>query len=228
MLRLVSRLIGRHNLIVLQFYPFILRYLNSHQKDKIGEIFAMIIESCHELVPPEEIKPITEKIINNYITEYCQNQHITIGLNTVREILARMPLALDEAQIEYLVEFRHFKKNSSVRSAAKSLVNFFRDVCPELLPKKFIGRFTDVNDTISKEKMIYGERRIQHGIDGVELLQEGENVAAERILTDADLKRIRIQKLKQAAQKVDKRGFRDSDAESSDEGGMFDKLSNMS
>lgn len=160
MLRLVSRLIGRHNLIILQFYPFILRYLNSHQKDKIGEIFAMIIESCHELVPPEEIKPITEKIINNYITEYCQNQHITIGLNTVREILARMPLALDEAQIEYLVEFRHFKKNSSVRSAAKSLVNFFRDVCPELLPKKFIGRFTDVNDTISKEKMIYGERRI--------------------------------------------------------------------
>ena len=69
----------------------------------------MIIESCHELVPPEEIKPITEKIINNYITEYCQNQHITVGLNTIREILARMPLALDEAQIEYLVEFRNYK-----------------------------------------------------------------------------------------------------------------------
>ena len=30
MLRLVSRLIGRHNLIIVQFYPFILRYLNSH------------------------------------------------------------------------------------------------------------------------------------------------------------------------------------------------------
>ena len=145
MLRLVSRLIGRHNLLILQFYPFILRYLNSHQKDKIGEIFAMIIESCHELVPPEEIKPIIEKIINNYITEYCQNQHITIGLNTIREILARMPLALDEAQIEYLVQFRHFKKNSSVRMAGKSLVNFFRDVCPQLLPKKYIGRFTDVD-----------------------------------------------------------------------------------
>lgn len=120
----------------------------------------MIIESCHELVPPEEIKPITEKIINNYVTEYCKNDHITVGLNTIREILARMPLALDEAQIEYLVEFRNYKKNSSVRAAGKSLVNFFRDVCPELLPKKFIGRFTDVQDAISKEKMIYGERRI--------------------------------------------------------------------
>lgn len=216
MLRLVSRLIGRHNLLVLQFYPYILRYLNSHQKDKIGEIFAMIIESCHELVPPEEIKPITEKIINNYCTEYCQNQHITIGLNTVREILSRMPLALDEAQIEYLVEFRHFKKNSSVRMAAKSLVNFFRDVCPELLPKKVIGRFTKTDGSNNKDSMIYGERRMVKGIDGIELLKEGDNVAAERILTDADLKRIRVGKLRQAAQTVDKHGFRSSSEEGSD------------
>ena len=72
---------------MLQFYPYVLRYLNSHDKDKIGEIFAMIIESCHELVPPEEVKPIIERIEQNYITEYCSAQHITIGLNAVREIL---------------------------------------------------------------------------------------------------------------------------------------------
>lgn len=196
MLRLVSRLIGRHSLLILQFYPFILRYLNSHQKDKIGEIFAMIIESVHELVPPEEIKPIVEKIINNYITEYCQNQSITIGINTIREILSRMPLALDEAQIEYLVEFRQFKKNSSVRMAGKSLVNFFRDVCPQLLPKKYIGRFTEVDESNHKDNLIYGERRMQRGIDGLELLKEGDNIAAERILDDDDLKRIRIMKLR--------------------------------
>ena len=57
----------------------------------------MIIESCHDLVPPEEVKPLIEKIISNFITEYCENQHITIGLNSIREILSRMPLALDEA-----------------------------------------------------------------------------------------------------------------------------------
>ena len=165
----------------------------------------MIIESCHELVPPEEIKPITEKIINNYVTEYCQNQAIVIGLNTIREILTRMPLALDEAQIEYLVEFRHYKKNSSVRMAGKSLVNFFRDVCPQLLPKKYIGRFTEVDKTNDKDNMIYGERRMVKGIDGVELLKEGDEVATQRILTDEDLKRIRIMKLKQAAKQIFKK-----------------------
>lgn len=66
----------------------------------------MIIESCHELVPPEDIKPVIEKIITNFVTDYCPNSHITIGLNSIREILSRMPLALDESQIEYLVEFR--------------------------------------------------------------------------------------------------------------------------
>lgn len=55
----------------------------------------MIIESCHDLVPPEEIKPIIERIIQNYVTDYCSNQHITIGINAIREILVRMPLALD-------------------------------------------------------------------------------------------------------------------------------------
>jgi protein SDA1 len=97
MLRLVSRLIGRHNLLLLQFYPFVLRYLNSHEKEKIAEIFAMIIESCHDLVPPEDVKPVIERILSNYATEYCPTPHIVIGINTIREILCRMPLALDEA-----------------------------------------------------------------------------------------------------------------------------------
>jgi protein SDA1 len=116
----------------------------------------MIIESCHELVPPDEIKPLIDKIISNYITEYCNNHHITIGLNAIREILMRMPLALDESQIEYLCLFRSFR-NASVMAAAKSLINYFRDVCPNLLPKKFRGRFTKVDEDNAKENMIYGK-----------------------------------------------------------------------
>ena len=43
-----------------------------------------------------------------------------------------------------------------MRAAAKSLVNFFRDVCPQLLPKKFRGRFTEIDETNDKEAIIYG------------------------------------------------------------------------
>jgi protein SDA1 len=57
----------------------------------------MVIESCHNLIPPETLKPVIERIISNYVTEYCNNQHITIGLNAIRELLMRMPLALEES-----------------------------------------------------------------------------------------------------------------------------------
>lgn len=176
----------------------------------MGEIFAMIIESCHDLIPPEDVKPVVERIISNFVTEYCPNQHITVGLNTIREILTRMPLALDESQIEYLVAFRTFK-NSSVTSSAKSLVNFFRDVCPELLPKKFRGRFTQVDDT--NREILYGEQKVAKTIAGTELLKDGENIGTTRILTDEDLRKMKLLKLKAAVKKVDRHGFR-SDSES--------------
>ena len=168
----------------------------------------MIIESCHDLVPPEEMKPIIEKIISNFITEYCQNQHITIGLNTIREVLLRMPLALDESQIEYLVAFRTFR-NSSVVSAAKSLVNYFRDVCPQLLPKKFRGRFANVDDDNKKDDMFYGKQKVNFGIDGIELLEKAEGLepgtlALTRVLNDEDLRKIRLLKLKNAVKHVTK------------------------
>lgn len=209
MMRLISRLIGRHSLILQQFYPFLLRYLQSHEKDKIGEIFAMIIESCHELVPPEEIKPIIEKIITNFITEYCNNKHITIGLNSIREILLRMPLALDEAQIEYLVDFRTFR-NSSVVSAAKSLINYFRDVCPQLLPKKFRGRFTNEDGDNKKSDMFFGKQKLNYDVDGIELLakHEGyenvESLTTTRVLNDEDFKKIKILKMREALKHVTK------------------------
>lgn len=218
MLRLISRLVGRHKIQLLQFYPNLLRYLTSHNKDKIAEIFAMIIESCHDLVPPETISPIIERIINNFITEYCPNQHITVGLNAIREILLRMPLALTENQVEYLCLFKD-NRNKSVAAAAKSLVNYFRDVCPELLPnRKLKGRFTKVDETNELDNYIFGKERVAEGVDGVELLQKYEQkkygkeyankLDADRILDDEDLKKIKILKLKEGVQRVDRHGFR--------------------
>lgn len=216
MLRLISRMIGRHKIQLLSFYPNLLRYLNSHNKDKISEIFAMIIESCHDLVPPETIKPVIERIISNYVTEYCNNAHITIGINAIREILMRMPLALDPDQIEYLCLFRTFR-NKSVSAAAKSLVNYFRDVCPELLPKKMRGRFAVIDEDNEKANIVFGAQKLHRDIEGIELLKKAEKIdddvhlAADRVLDDHALKKIKILQLKEGVRRVDRHGFRDDD-----------------
>ena len=51
-------------------------------------------------------------------------------------------------------------------AAAKSLINYFRDVCPQLLPKKYAGRFTVIE---TKEAPVYGQRAMATTVDGIEL-----------------------------------------------------------
>lgn len=70
---------------------------------------------------------------------------------------------------------------------------------------------------------MYGTQKLSYGVEGIELLREGDNVATERMLTDVDIKRIRLLKLRKVVRKVDRKGFRSSDEE---ESGDFEKDSN--
>jgi len=90
------------------------------------------------------------------------------------------------------------------------------------LPRKFRGRFTKVDEDNKKENLIYGQKKVFNDIEGMEYLRkadglaEDENVAAQKILTDNDFKKMKILKLREAVKKVDRHGFR-SDDESDDE-----------
>lgn len=64
-------------------------------------------------------------------------------------------------------------------AAAKSLVNFFRDVCPNLLPRKFRGRFTKVDEDNKKENMVYGQKKVFNDIEGMEYLRKAEGYAED-------------------------------------------------
>lgn len=120
-----------------------------------------------------------------------------------------------------MVDFRQ-NKNKSVRAAAKSLINFFRDVCPQLLPKKYVGRFTEI---VERDEPVYGQQKLAFNVEGIELLKQGEGIVTERFLTDDDLKRIRILKLRKAVRQVDRKGFRSSDEE--EESGAEEMESDM-
>lgn len=111
------------------------------------------------------------------------------------------------------------QKNKSVSAAAKSLVNFFRDVCPELLPKKMRGRFTEIDESNQKESYVFGAQKLDFDIDGIELLKKvqkidsAKNLAADEILDDKALKKIKLLKMKEGVKHVDRHGFRDDDKE---------------
>ena len=168
----VSRLIGCHKLFLLPFYSFIQKYLSSHQIE-VTKILAYLIQACHDLVPPEELTPVLKTIANNFITERCSNEVITVGINTVREVIIRVPALLNEPDmgdfVQDLVEYGH-KTHKSVMMAAHAVLNLVRELHPILLKRKDRGK----GHSIENKPSSYGALNASEVIPGTELLEAYE------------------------------------------------------
>ena len=178
----VSRLIGCHKLFLLPFYSFIQKYLTSHQIE-VTKILAYLIQACHDLVPPEELTPLLKTIANNFITERCTNEVITVGINTVREVITRVPALLNEPGMadfmQDLVQYGH-KAHKSVMMAAHAVLNLVRELHPSLLKRKDRGKSHNIENKPSS----YGALNAAEVIPGTELLEAYER--GEILLEDEE------------------------------------------
>ena len=77
----------------------------------------------------------------------CYYYYFLLGLNAIREITKRCPLALDETLLRDLAEYKSYK-DKAVMMAARSLIQLYRSVHPELLHKKDRGRPTEATAEI--------------------------------------------------------------------------------
>jgi len=167
---LISRLIGTHQLFVLNYYKKIADYLRPHQKEVIP-MLQFAAQAAHELIPHDDIQPVVSAIANNFITERNNSEVIAIGLNAMREICKRCPFALDETLLRDLAEYKTYK-DKAVMMAARSLIGLYRSTQPELLHKKDRGRPTEamVEDNNSAMKQ-YGEADAKDFIPGAEVIE---------------------------------------------------------
>ncbi|XP_023947035.2 protein SDA1 homolog [Bicyclus anynana] len=171
-LDVVSRLIGLHNLFLFNYYPFIARLIMPHQRE-VTRILQFAAQSVHELVPPEVVEPVMKAIANNFITERNSTDVMAVGLNAVREICARCPLAIDEDLLRDLVQYKAYKEKS-VMMAARSLIQLYRQSMPTLLHKKDRGRPSEATAELKVKK--YGEVDAKDYVPGSEVLLEKEEV----------------------------------------------------
>lgn len=167
-LDVISRLIGLHNLFLFNYYPFIARLLMPHQRE-VTRILQFAAQASHELVPSEVIEPAVKAIANNFITERNSTDVMAVGLNAIREICARCPLAVGEDLLRDLVQYKSYKEKS-VMMAARSLIQLYRQSMPDLLHKKDRGRPTEASMELETKK--YGEIIIRDYIPGSEVLLE--------------------------------------------------------
>lgn len=174
-LLLLSRLTGTHKLMVLGLYSYFLKYLTPKQRD-VTKIMSAAAQACHDLVPPETIEVMVRKIADEFVSDGVSNEVATVGLNTIREILSRAPLAIDETLLQDLAEYKG-SKAKSVAMAARSLISLYREIAPEMLKRKDRGKTASMELQGDKRSGNEG-RRVQFGVDttnvngieGIELL----------------------------------------------------------
>lgn len=200
---LISRLIGTHQLFVLNYYKKIADYLRPHQKEVIP-MLQYAAQAAHELIPHDDIQPVVSAIANNFITERNNSEVIAIGLNAMREICKRCPFALDETLLRDLAEYKTYK-DKAVMMAARSLIGLYRSTQPELLHKKDRGRPTEamVEDNNSAMKQ-YGEADAKDFIPGAEVIE-------------AEMDQDKLEK-ENNSQKSKKRKREDSESDESNDG----------
>ena len=147
---------------------------------QVTGILAACVQASHELVPPDLLEPVVKTLVNHFVSDKSRPEVITLGLNTVRELCVRVPLCMDAALLADLIEYRK-EKDRGVVSASRSLLQHYRDVMPELLPKKLRGRGADV----TMRPSAFGALAVAEGVDGVELLAAREaRLAAKGVDVD--------------------------------------------
>ncbi|XP_067846427.1 protein SDA1 homolog [Heptranchias perlo] len=168
MMDLISRLVGIHELFLFNFYPFTQRFLQPHQRD-VTKILLYAAQATHQLVPPEIIQTMVMTIANNFVTDRNSGEVMTVGINTIKEVSARCPLAITEDLLQDLAQYKTHK-DKNVMMSAKSLIHLFRTMNPQMLHKKDRGKPTEASREAKCHE--YGELDSKDYIPGAEVLEE--------------------------------------------------------
>uniref|UniRef100_W5L808 Protein SDA1 n=1 Tax=Astyanax mexicanus TaxID=7994 RepID=W5L808_ASTMX len=103
LMELISRLVGIHELFLFNFYPFVQRFLQPHQRGKYPT--------------PAIISPMIMTIANNFVTDRNSGEVMTVGINAIKEVVARCPLSMTEDLLQDLTQYKSHKDKKASTEA---------------------------------------------------------------------------------------------------------------
>ena len=169
-LQLVSRLVGLHKLHIPSLYSYFLKFLVPRQIH-VTSFMASLAQATHNLVPPDDLEPLIQKIANEFVSEAAAGQVAAAGLNAIREVCTRQPLAMNDTLLQDLVMYRK-SKDKGVMAAAKGLLSLYRDVGPSMLRKRDRGRDAAMGLRSGERRQHrFGEEQLGV-IEGLDLLEK--------------------------------------------------------
>uniref|UniRef100_A0A3Q2I250 Protein SDA1 n=1 Tax=Equus caballus TaxID=9796 RepID=A0A3Q2I250_HORSE len=142
------------------------------------EVKMMLMNLISRLVGIHEIiQSLLMTVANNFVTDKNSGEVMTVGINAIKEITARCPLAMTEELLQDLAQYKTHK-DKNVMMSARTLIQLFRTLNPQMLQKKFRGKPTEAS--IEARVQEYGELDAKDYIPGAEILEvEKEEENAE-------------------------------------------------
>ncbi|KAI4112093.1 MAG: hypothetical protein LQ339_000101 [Xanthoria mediterranea] len=169
-LQLVSRLVGLHKLTIMNLYSYFIKYLTPRQPS-VTSFLASLAQATHNLVPPDMLESLVKKIADEFVSDAVAPEVASAGLNTIREICVRQPLAMNYTLLQDLVDYRK-SKDKGVMMAAKGLLGLYREIAPGMLKKRDRGKDATMGLRSGERKeQRFGEEAIGQ-IEGLELLEK--------------------------------------------------------
>ncbi|KAG5508267.1 hypothetical protein JKF63_05523 [Porcisia hertigi] len=171
-LNVIARTVSEHEVIHIPLYGFLERYAEPSQLHAT-QLLALSAMCVHKMTPPDAIESLLRTIANHFVSDRSSADAITVGINTIREICKRQPLAMNADLLKDLAEYKTQRGDKGVMMAARALIQLYRDVYPELLPVKMRGGKAGAADMTKKP--VYGAEHVYTDIPGLELLYEGSD-----------------------------------------------------
>ena len=187
-LQLVSRLVGLHKLTIMSLYSYFIKYLTPRQPS-VTSFLASLAQATHSLVPPDVLEPLIQKVANEFVSEASASEVASAGLNAIREICARQPLAMNDTLLQDLVMYRK-SKDKGVVMAAKGLLGLYREVGADMLKKRDRGKEAAMGLRAGDRKeRRFGEEAAGE-IEGLELLEKWKQEEKERKKHEGNLQNV--------------------------------------
>ena len=137
-MQLLGRVTALHQLTILGFYTYVLKYLTHHQL-RAPTILAILAQSAHALTPPDALTPAVRKLAHEFVHPGVGSEVVAAGLNAIREICRRQPWAMEEDLLGDLIAYRK-SRDKGVMSAARGLLQLYREVNPGMLKRRERGK----------------------------------------------------------------------------------------
>lgn len=219
-LQLVSRLIGLHKLTVISLYSYFLKYLTPRQLS-VTSFMASLAQATHSLVPPDVLEPLVQKIANEFVSEAAAAEVASAGINAIREVCVRQPLAMNDTLLQDLVMYRK-SKDKGVMMAAKGLLSLYREVGADMLKKRDRGKDAAMGLRSGRRKeQRFGEEVVGE-IEGLELLERWKEEERQRQRVEKGLSAEKGSDGPEGVDEEDLDGWEVDEADTDDSGGWID------